>query len=262
MAAGQNRIAGKIALVTGGASGIGRAVARMFAEQGGVVMVADIQETSALAVVAEIAEQGGNAEVVPLDVTDEHQWEAAVDGVLERHGRLDVLVNNAGVGGVGDGTIEDVTLDGWRRIMGVNAEGVMLGCKHGVRAMKQAGGGSIVNMSSIAGIVGAPQLSAYCASKGAVRMLTKSVALHCARKGYGIRCNSVHPSYTDTPMVERMIQSRSDPERMRAALSSASPFGRMGEAADIAGAVLYLASDDSAFVTGTELVVDGGVTAM
>ena len=128
--------------------------------------------------------------------------------------------------------------------------------------MKQTGGGSIVNMSSIAGIVGAPQLSAYCASKGAVRMLTKSVALHCARKGYGIRCNSVHPSYTDTPMVERMIQSRSDPERMRAALASASPFGRMGEPADIAGAVLYLASDDSAFVTGTELVVDGGVTAM
>jgi len=262
MAAGRDRVAGKIALVTGAASGIGRAIARTFAEQGATVMVADIQETAALAVVAEIAEFGGNAEVVPLDVTDEGQWAAAVDGVLERHGRLDVLVNNAGVGSRNDGTIEDVTLDGWRAVMGVNAEGVMLGCKNGVRAMKETGGGSIVNMSSIAGIVGAPQLSAYCASKGAVRMLTKSVALHCARKGYGIRCNSVHPSYTDTPMVDRMINSRSDPARMRAALESASPFGRMGAPDDIAGAVLYLASDDSSFVTGTELVVDGGVTAM
>jgi 3(or 17)beta-hydroxysteroid dehydrogenase len=224
------------------------------------VLVADIDENTALAVVAEITEAGGSAEAVALDVTDEDQWVAAIDGLLERHHRLDILVNNAGIGG-GDGSIEDLTVESWRRIQGVNAEGVMLGCKHGVRAMKQTGGGSIINMSSIAGIVGAPQLAAYCASKGAVRMLTKSVALHCARKGYGIRCNSVHPSYTDTPMVDRMVAAHRDPERMRAALQSASPLGRMGAPADVAGAVLYLASDDSTFVTGIELVVDGGVTA-
>ncbi|MEQ8398679.1 glucose 1-dehydrogenase [Thalassobaculum sp.] len=260
MAAGQNRVAGKIALVTGAASGIGRAIAHALAEQGATVLVADIDENTALAVVAEIVDAGGSAEAVPLDVTNEDQWVEAIDEALERHQRLDILVNNAGIGG-GDGSIEDMTVVGWRRIQAVNSEGVMLGCKHGVRAMKQSGGGSIVNMSSIAGIVGAPQLAAYCASKGAVRMLTKSVALHCARKGYGIRCNSVHPSYTDTPMVDRMVAAHRDPERMRAALQSASPLGRMGEPADVAGAVLYLASDDAAFVTGTELVVDGGVTA-
>lgn len=260
MAAGTDRVAGKVALVTGAASGIGRAIARVLAEQGATVLVSDIEETAALAVVAEIAEDGGSAEVVALDVSDEDQWAAALDGVVERHGRLDVLVNNAGII-TGDGTIEDVTLDAWRRIQAVNAEGVMLGCKHGVRVMKAAGGGSIVNISSIAGIVGAPHLTSYCASKGAVRLLTKSVALHCARQGYGIRCNSVHPSYTDTPMVDRMVAQRSDPERMRAALQAASPLGRMGTPADVAGAVLYLASDDSAFVTGAELVVDGGVTA-
>ena len=260
MAAGQNRVAGKIALVTGAASGIGRAIAQALAEQGATVLVADIDENTALAVVAEITEAGGSAEAVALDVTDEDQWVAAIDGLLERHHRLDILVNNAGIGG-GDGSIEDLTVESWRRIQGVNAEGVMLGCKHGVWAMKQTGGGSIINMSSIAGIVGAPQLAAYCASKGAVRMLTKSVALHCARKGYGIRCNSVHPSYTDTPMVDRMVAAHRDPERMRAALQSASPLGRMGAPADVAGAVLYLASDDSTFVTGIELVVDGGVTA-
>lgn len=260
MAAGTKRVAGKIALVTGAASGIGRAIARTLAEQGATVMIADIEENAALAVVAEIGEDGGRAEVVGLDVTDEDQWAAALQGVAERHGQLDVLVNNAGTA-TGDASIEDLTLDAWRRIQAVNAEGVMLGCKHGVRVMKQTGGGSIVNISSIAGIVGAPHLSAYCASKGAVRILTKSVALHCARKGYGIRCNSVHPSYTDTPMVDRMVAQRDDPERMRAALAAASPLGRLGSPADVAGAVLYLASDDSAFVTGSELVVDGGVTA-
>lgn len=260
MAAGQNRVAGKIALVTGAASGIGRAIARELAEQGATVLVADIDENTALAVVAEIVDAGGSAEAVALDVTEEDQWVDAVDGAVERHGRLDILVNNAGIGG-GDSSIEEMTVQNWRRIQEVNSEGVMLGCKHGVRAMKATGGGSIVNMSSIAGIVGAPQLSAYCASKGAVRMLTKSVALHCARKGYGIRCNSVHPSYTDTPMVDRMVAAHHDPERLRTALTSASPLGRMGAPADVAGAVLYLASDDAAFVTGSELVVDGGVTA-
>lgn len=261
MAAGQNRVAGRIAFVTGAASGIGRAIARALAEQGATVMIGDIEETAALAVVAEIVDDGGTAEAVGLDVTEEDQWAAVLDDARRRHGRLDVLVNNAGILG-GDGSIEDLSLDTWRRIQAVNAEGVMLGCKHGVRVMKASGnGGSIVNISSVAGIVGAPHLAAYCASKGAVRMLTKSVALHCARKGYGIRCNSVHPSYTDTPMVDRMVDAHRDPTRIRAALQGASPLGRLGAPADVAGAVLYLASDDAAFVTGAEIVVDGGVTA-
>lgn len=256
MAAGTGRIAGKVALVTGGASGIGKAIAEAFAEQGATVVVADLHEPNGQAVADAI---GG--EFAPLDVTDAEAWTTVVDGLLARHGRLDVLVNNAGIGR-GGGSIEEATLEDWHRVMGVNADGVFLGCQQAVRAMKRNPGGSIINMSSIAGIVGAPQLAAYCASKGAVRMLTKSVALHCARKGYGIRCNSIHPSYTDTPMVARMVSEHRDPDRMRAALEGASPFGRMGRAEDIAGAALYLASDDSAFVTGTELVVDGGVTAM
>ncbi|HEY9568676.1 MAG TPA: SDR family NAD(P)-dependent oxidoreductase, partial [Thalassobaculum sp.] len=198
MAAGTDRVAGKIAMVTGAASGIGREIAWVLAAQGAVVLVADIEEAAALAVVAEIGAEGGQAEPVGLDVTEEEQWVAALDGAVRRHGRLDVLVNNAGIFAAGD-TIEEVTLESWRRVQAVNAEGPMLGCKHAVRVMKASGGGSIVNMSSVAGLIGAPHLASYCASKGAVRLLTKSVALHCARQGYGIRCNSVHPSYVDTP---------------------------------------------------------------
>jgi 3(or 17)beta-hydroxysteroid dehydrogenase len=184
--------------------------------------------------------------------------------VLSRHGRLDILVNNAGVGGSG-GSIEEAGVDDWDRVMDINAKGVFLGCKAAVAAMKRnerPTGGSIVNMSSIAGLVGAPAIPVYSASKGAVRLLTKSVALHCAKKGYGIRCNSVHPSYTDTPMVDRMVDNHHNPDRLRSALEAAAPLGRMGVPADVANAVLYLASDDSTFVTGAELTVDGGVVAM
>jgi len=175
-----------------------------------------------------------------------------------------VLVNNAGTGGAG-GSIEEAGVDDWDRVMDINGKGVFLGCKYGVAAMKAnaaPAGGSIINMSSIAGLVGAPPIPIYSASKGAVRLLTKSVALHCARKGYGIRCNSVHPSYTDTPMVDRMIDGHHDPDRLRRSIEAAAPLGRMGEPADVAGAALYLASDDSAFVTGIELTVDGGICAM
>lgn len=252
MAAGNNRVEGKIALVTGGGSGIGKAIAETLAEQGAKVIVADVAEEAGRAVASAI---GGRFQL--LDVSDPAAWDAAMASV----NRLDVLVNNAGVGGSG-GSIEEAGIDDWDRVMAVNGKGVFLGCKAGVAVMKRGEGGSIVNMSSIAGLVGAPTLPVYCASKGAVRLLTKSVALHCAKKGYGIRCNSVHPSYTDTPMVDRMIDKHHDPERLRTALTAAAPLGRMGTPGDVAGAVLYLASDDSAFVTGTELVVDGGVVSM
>ena len=255
MAAGKERLLGKVAFISGGASGIGRATAAIFIEQGAKVVIGDLNQDLGRETASQIS-----CDFVPLDVTDEDSWKAAVAKTMGDQGRLDVMVNNAGVGTGGD--IETTTLASWRQIHAVNTEGVFLGCQQAVLAMKEAGnGGSIVNISSVAGIVGAPHLTAYCSSKGAVRMLTKSIALHCARKGYGIRCNSVHPSYTDTPMVDGMVDTHRDPERYRSALESASPLGRLGAPSDIAGAILYLASDDSAFVTGAELIVDGGVTA-
>lgn len=259
MAAGRDRLAGKTALITGGASGIGRSIAEIFVEQGATVTIADIDGDRGKAVALEIG-----ATFALLDVRDEVGWQQVTTEILDRHGRLDVLVNNAGTGGSG-GSIEDASVDDWDRVMDINGKGVFLGCKYGVAAMKAnaaPAGGSIVNMSSIAGLVGAPAIPVYSASKGAVRLLTKSVALHCAKKGYGIRCNSVHPSYTDTPMVDRMVDGHHNPERLRQAIEAAAPLGRMGAPADVAGAVLYLASDDSAFVTGTELTVDGGICAM
>ena len=259
MAAGRDRLAGKTALITGGASGIGRSIAEIFVEQGATVTIADIDGDRGKAVASEIG-----ATFALLDVRDEVGWQQVTTEILDRHGRLDVLVNNAGTGGSG-GSIEDASVDDWDRVMDINGKGVFLGCKYGVAAMKAnaaPAGGSIVNMSSIAGLVGAPAIPVYSASKGAVRLLTKSVALHCAKKGYGIRCNSVHPSYTDTPMVDRMVDGHHNPERLRQAIVAAAPLGRMGAPADVAGAVLYLASDDSAFVTGTELTVDGGICAM
>jgi 3(or 17)beta-hydroxysteroid dehydrogenase len=258
--AGSERLAGKVALITGAASGIGLATSEMFVSQGASVVMTDINAAAGETAAARLRGNGGMVDFVALDVTSEASWMAAMEATRRRHGRLDILVNNAGVGTAG--SIEEATLEEWRRTHAVNAEGPFLGCKHGIALMKESGeGGSIVNVSSVAGIIGAPQLAAYCASKGSVRLLTKSVALHCARKGYGIRCNSVHPSYTDTPMVDGMVEAHHSPERYRAALEGASPSGRLGHPDDIAGAILYLASDDSKFTTGAELVVDGGLTA-
>ena len=197
--------------------------------------------------------------VLRQDVADEAGWRETVDAALARFGRLDVLVNNAGIA-IG-GNIEVATLADWRRTQAVNVEGVFLGCREAVRVMKTNGGGSIVNLSSAAGLVGDAQSAAYCASKGAVRLLTKSVALHCARSGYQIRCNSVHPAFTQTPLLEGVIASARNPEKLREGLSKAPPLGRLGHASEVAAAVLYLASDESAFTTGAELAIDGGLTA-
>ncbi len=250
------RIEGKVALITGGSSGIGRASAALFAREGAQVVLADIDEAGGGEAVQEI---GDAASFQRLDVTSEPDWIAAIAAVLERHGTLDILVNSAGVGYIKD--VEATTLEEWRFVIGVNLDGVFLGCKHGIGAIKASAGGAIVNISSVSGLIGGHNLAAYNASKGGVRLLTKSVALHCARQGYNIRCNSVHPAFVDTPMVDAIIVRGRDPEKRRAILAGQVPLGRIGQAEEIAAGILYLASDDSSFMTGTEFVLDGGLTA-
>jgi NAD(P)-dependent dehydrogenase (short-subunit alcohol dehydrogenase family) len=243
------RVDGKIALVTGGASGIGLATTKLFIEEGAKVVVADLAPGG----------HAGDALFLPLDVTREDDWIAATDKIVGDLGRLDILVNNAGVALMRD--IEATSLDDWHQVMAVNLDGVFLGCKHAVRVMKERGGGSIINLSSVAGIIGYGSLAAYCASKGGVRLLTKSVALHCARKGYDIRCNSVHPSFVDTPMLQGMVAAARDPEKMHASCTTAAPLGRLAQPIEVARTILFLASAESTFMTGAELVVDGGLSA-
>ncbi len=251
------RFEGKVALITGAASGLGAATARRLHAEGAHVVITDRVRDRGEAVAAEL---GARAEFWALDVTQEAMWVAVIDAVIEKHGRLDVLVNNAGVGVVGD--VESTTLEQWRFVHAVNAEGPFLGTKHAIRVMKTRGGGAIVNMSSVAGMLGAPNLAAYCSSKGAVRTFTKSAAMYCAKMGYGIRVNSVHPTFIETPMVDAMVEGAEDAARAKKALAKSIPLGRLGEPEDVAAAVAYLASDDAKFVTGTELLVDGGLVAM
>ena len=250
-----DRVAGKVALVTGAASGLGRAAAKMLATQGAKVVLADRNAAGGADAAGEL---GAPHVFVALDVTDEAAWAAAVAATMQWFGRLDILVNAAGIGVMGD--IESLSLADWRQTQAVNSDGCFLGCRAAIAVMK-ATGGSIINISSVAGLIADPDLPAYCASKGAVRLLSKSVALHCARKGYGIRCNSVHPSFIATPMVDAMIAGAPDPDKMRKRLQQAAPLGHMGEPDDVAHLILYLASDESKFVTGAELVIDGGLTA-
>ena len=246
------RVENKVAIVTGAASGIGKGCARRLVAEGARVVCTDKDERG-----AQVAAELG-ATFRMLDVTDEAGWQRVVDDTVRELGRLEILVNAAGVAVRGD--IERTTLDEWRFVNQVNAEGTFLGCRAALAAMK-ATGGSIVNISSVAGLVADADAPAYCASKGAVRLLTKSVALHAARRGYDVRCNSVHPSFIDTPMVDGVVAASRDATKMRALVEKAAPLGRIGEVDDVAHAVLYLASDESKFVTGSELVVDGGLTA-
>ncbi len=250
------RLEGKVALITGAASGIGRATALRFVAEGARVVVTDRTREAGEAVAASL---GDAAFFQGLDVTEESEWIAAMEATVSRFGRLDILVNNAGVGVMKD--IESTSLEEWRFVHAVNAEGVFLGCREAIKQMKLGGGGSIVNVSSIAGIVGEGTLAAYCSSKGAVRLLTKSIAMHCAQRGYGIRCNSVHPSFIATPMVDAMVEGAKDRDKALAKLTRTAPLGRLGEPDDVAYMILYLASDESKFVTGAEMVVDGGTTA-
>jgi len=248
------RLAGKTILITGGASGIGTATMRRALENGAQVAIADIDAAAGERLAAETP----GAHFVRLDVTDDASWAAAIDDVQARFGALDGVVNSAGIFLIGD--IEKISLEDWRRTHAVNLDGVFLGCRHAVRAMK-ARGGSIVNMSSVSGLVGGHNVVAYNSSKGAVRMLTKSVALHCAKAKYGIRCNSVHPTFVDTPMYQSTLAAAREPERIRTALLAQVPLGRPAQAREIADLIVYLLSDESAFVTGAELVIDGGLTA-
>src|SRR5499433_306912 len=244
------RLAGKVALISGGARGMGAVEARLFAQEGARIVIGDILEAEGAAVAAGIGAKGGEAVFVRLDVTSESDWERAVATAERRFGKLDVLVNNAGVGGAG--RLEDTTAADWQRVMDVNATGVFLGTKAAIPAMRRAGGGSIVNISSQLGLVGTDITSPmYPASKGAVRLLTKVTAIQYAKEG--IRANSVHPGPIITPMTEKR---RADPETYKLMLSRI-PLGRYGEAEEVAYAVLYLASDESSFVTGSELVIDG-----
>ena len=249
------RVDGKVALVTGGASGIGLATAGLLADEGAKVVLTDLAEPRDGAAAAP-AQRG---RFHKLDVTCENEWIAVTDAVVSEFGQLDILVNSAGVSLLKH--IETTTLDEWRSLMAVNLDGTFLGCKHAIRVMKDRRGGSIVNISSVAGLVGAANLAAYSASKGGVRLLTKSVALHCARKGYNIRCNSVHPSFAETPMLRSMIAAARDPRKLEANFASAAPLGRLAKPIEVARTILFLAADESAFTTGAELVVDGGLTA-
>ena len=245
------RLEGKVALISGGARGMGAEEALLFAREGARVVIGDVLEEG-----RDIAAQigGGQAIFVRLDVTRESDWQRAVSMAEEVYKRLDILVNNAGVSAVGG--IEDTTVEEWDRVMEVNAKGVFLGTKHAIPAMQRSGGGSIINISSQLGIVAMNESSPqYIASKGAVRLLTKSTALQYAADG--IRCNSVHPG----PIVTPMTQGRRSDDSVRALMESRIPLGRYGEAIDVAYGVLYLASDEASFMTGSELVIDGGWVA-
>ncbi|WP_149535842.1 SDR family NAD(P)-dependent oxidoreductase [Siccirubricoccus phaeus] len=248
------RLADKVAIISGAASGMGAATARLFAREGAKVLVADMLEVEGAAVVASITAAGGTALFRKLDVTEEGQWEATVAEAVQRWGRLDVLVNNAGISGSATNDLYDTGL--WDRIMAVNGRGVFLGTKYAVAAMRKGGGGSIVNLSSISGVVGQERIHcAYNASKAAVRLLTKSVATQ--EGAAGIRCNSVHPGLMP-PM--RTSGATADPV-FRAKMLDHVPLGRSGEVDEVAYAILFLASDESSYMTGTELHVDGGYLA-
>ena len=250
------RLEGKTALVTGAASGIGLQTSIRLAEEGTRVMMTDINIEEGL---QQAEKLGANATFLKLDITEEEEWISVLDETVKRFGRLDILVNSAGMVLIAE--VEQITLEDWRKVHAVNLDGTFLGCKHGVRVMKEFGAGSIINLSSVSGMIGGFNLAAYNSSKGAVRMLTKSVALHCARAGYGIRCNSIHPTFIETPMLESMIRDSPDPEKARQTLVRQVPLRRIGKPDDVANMIVYLASDESSFVTGTEMVIDGGVIA-
>lgn len=247
----QHRFAGKVVLITGAARGIGRAAAERFLGEGASVVATDID-------IAPLHDFAGD--VVYQDVTDEAAWTTIVDGVVARHGSLDVLVNNAGAAFLK--TIEDTTGDDWRRLMAVNLESVFYGTRTGIAAMK-ARGGAIVNVASIAANIAEPLFPTYNATKGGVAMFTKAAAVDCARKGYGIRINSLHPGYAETKLVADAVATLGDAAQAFAtAVQAAIPLGRMATPDEIAGPLLFLASDDAAYMIGSELVVDGGYIAI
>ena len=248
------RLENKVALISGGARGMGAAEARMFAREGAKVVIGDVLDAEGTRVAAEIAESGGDALFVHLDVTHEEDWRSAIGAATSSFSKLDILVNNEGIWR--RGRVEDTTVEDWDMILDVNAKGVFLGTKLAIPEMRKAGGGSIINISSTAGLVGGPRSSAYTASKGAARLFTKATAVQYAQEG--IRANSIHPGPIDTPMIQQVWHGE---EQSREAALARTPLGRIGTPDDIAYGVLFLASDESSFMTGSELVIDGGSTA-
>ena len=246
------RLDGKVAIISGGAKGQGAEEARLFAHEGAKVIIGDILDSDGIQIESEIAEQGGEAKFVHLDVSSEEDWIEAVDLSMSEYGRLDILVNNAGI--LLMKGVEDTSSQEWDNIQNINSKGVFLGSKTVIPAMRQSGGGSIVNISSIAGLIGS-KFTAYGASKGLVRTLTKSIAVNHGHEG--IRCNSVHPGIIETDMVSEMIGNQEGREYQL----NRTPLKVIATSRDVALGVLYLASDESRYVTGSELVIDGGITA-
>ena len=262
-----DRVKDKVTILTGGAGDLGRATALLLAREGAKVVVTDIDDMKGEKVVEDIESEGGKAMYMRHDVTSEQDWKEIIQRTLLEYSKLDVLVNNAGV--FSRKPIEDLSLEEWRWVMSVNLDGVFLGTKHAIGAMKETGGGSIVNISSVAGIVGmVADTSAYCASKGGVRLFTKATAIQYSKAGHGynIRVNSVHPGFIMTPMLEKVFRTEVEStgrsyEEVKRSREEWAPLGRLGDPEDVAYAVLFLASDESKFMTGAELVVDGGFTA-
>lgn len=259
------RLDGKIALITGGARGLGAEGAKAMAREGARVMIGDLLDDLGKKTVAEINHAGGKAAYTHHDVTDEKQWQEIVKKTVEQLGGLNILVNNAGIEIVK--TIEDTTLADLQRISAINEHGVFMGVKYAIEPMKAAGGGSIINLSSVAGMQGSVGLAAYCMTKGGVRLLTKAAAVELARMKTGIRVNSIHPGVISTEMAQRLFEGYELNGLVESVDDAVSkflerhPIGRLGVPADIANVIVFLASDESAFITGTEIVVDGGVCA-
>jgi 3(or 17)beta-hydroxysteroid dehydrogenase len=247
------RVDGKVAIVTGAASGMGKADAELLAAEGAKVVVTDMNEADGQVVADSIGE---NAIFLSLNVTDEDNWKQVIAKTVETFGRLDVLVNNAGM--IELGSVVDTELDSWRRINAVNSDGVFLGCKHAIPAMAESGGGSIVNMSSVAAIHGQSFVAAYTASKGAVRALTKNIAMFCKEQKNGIRCNSIHPDGVKTPMVVKVATGKETATQEE--IDELGAIAEMCEPIDIANLVLYLASDESRFINGAEMLIDNAST--
>jgi len=255
------RVSGKMALITGGAQGLGAASAHMLAKEGAKVAVSDLNGAGAEAVAAEINDVygSGTAFAYAHDVANEDEWKSVVQSAHDAMGGLNVLVNNAGIGSLG--SVEDESYDMFRKVQEVDVDSIFLGCKYAIPLMRDHGMGSIINISSIAGIIASHNYIAYNTAKAAVRHMSKSIALHCAKTGGQIRCNSVHPTFINTPILDGVKQMFGEEEGL-AKLARQVPLGRVGEPNDIAYAILYLASDESKFVTGAELKVDGGISAM
>lgn len=252
------RLQDKVAVVTGGASGIGAAMVRAFAAEGAHVVITDIHRDTGKALADEL---GASASFLTLDVADEAQWVAVMDAVVTTHGRLDVIVNNAGITGTEGGANHDpehTQLGDWQRVMRINLDGVFLGCKHAIIAMRKTGSaGSIINMSSRSGLVGIPHAAAYAASKAAIRNHSKTVALYCAEQNLGIRCNSLYPASIRTPMWDAMIDSAADEKAMLQSM----PLHRFGRPEEVAAVAILLASDEATYITGSEFNIDGGILA-